>query len=372
MLKTILFDHDDLDGAGCRIVFQLAYHHMKNGEEYKIVHCSNNHVDKIVTDMINSDDVNEDTEIYFSDICASREVLEAVVAKFKTVRIFDHHRTNFFATWIVPNAVIVPENNLGVLESGTSLLFKYFAEIAANNPYDPRSLYFLDKNTLNKLIADSKKSGKNWKESIGLFITAIDHNNFGFFADLVENIRSYDTYDWKDKNNLTAKKLQTLFFLLGMDRFCHRYTERIIRRDNTDIISKTDLEFVDAKLESEKRVIESIGLDDIYDVSIKGLRAAFILSSAGANISEVSHQFLTNHPEFDMFIGFNFSRGGEYSFRCVRDDIDIGTDIALPIGGGGHPKASGAPIPIGIKNSIIDLLMSGIDDNYCANFQWNE
>lgn len=367
MLKTILFDHDDLDGAGCRIVFQVAHSHLKEGEEYEVIHCSNNAVDDIVMKNINRDNVDENTVIYFADICASRDVMEIVAKKFKTVKVFDHHRTNFFVTWVIPDAVIVPENKMGILESGTSLLFQHFCEIAANNPNDPRALYFMDKADLKKAIDYSVGHGYGCTEPMmDKYKDGVD--SFQMFSELVCNIRSYDTYEWKESNNITAKKLQTLFFLLGMNRFCQRYIKRIqISGNGTPIISDNDLEFVDAKLESEKRVIDSIGVDDVYDVSIKGLRAAFILSSAGANISEVAHQFLTKHPEFDIFIGFNFYKGGEYSFRCVRDDLDTGAMIAQPIGGGGHPKASGAPIPEEVRFKIIDLLMGNIDSEFKIN-----
>lgn len=367
MLKTILFDHDDLDAAGCRIVFQVAHSHLKEGEEYEVIHCSNVAVDNIVTKTIDREDIDENTVIYFADICASRDVMETVAKKFKTVKVFDHHRTNFFVTWVIPDAVIVPENTMGVLESGTSLLFQHFCEIAANNPYDPRSLYFMDNASLKKAIDHSVKHGYGTTETMmEKYKDGID--SFQLFNELVADIRSYDTYEWKESNNITAKKLQTLFFLLGMNRFCQRYIKRIqISGTGSNIISDNDLEFIDAKLESEKRVIDSIGVDDVYDVSIKGLKSAFILSSAGANISELASQFLTKHPEFDFFIGFNFYKGGEYSFRTTRDDLDLGATIAQPIGGGGHPKASGAPIPLEVRAQIIDLLMGNIDPEFTVN-----
>lgn len=353
MLKIILFDHDDLDAAGCRIVFMVAHSHLKMNEDYIIVHCSNNNVDYQVRETVMKDNVDENTEIYFSDICASRETLEVLVEKFKTVKIWDHHRTNFFATHIVPDAVIIPENGLGVLESGTSIMFQHFSELAFCDPTDPRSRYFMTPNERTQAILSNKMNPK--VESIK------DGGNLELMQELVENIRSYDTYDWKAANNFTAKKLQTLYYLLGMERFCNRYVSRITSNSDKDIISPTDMEFIDSKLESEQRVIDSIGVDDVYDVSIKGFKAAFVLSSAGANISELSSQFLTKFPEYDMFIGFSFFHGGEYSFRGIRDDIDLGTEIALPIGGGGHPKACGAPIPDEIRSKIVEMLMQNID-----------
>lgn len=337
MLKKVLFDHDDLDAAGCRILFSIANWNLKVPTDYIIVNCSNNNVDKLVQETTSINAVTADTEIWFSDICPSREVLEDIVSRFKTVKILDHHRTNFYATWVLPTAVIVPENALGMLESGTSLMFQHFTKEAIDNPGN---------------------------EDLKFFRSDSGCGNFTLLAELSDTIRSYDTYEWKETNNIAAKQLQTLFFLLGMDRFCKRYVDRVMKGTLPNLIGDNDMDFVESKLEYEQKIIDSVGVDDIYDVSIRGLRAAFILSSAGANISEISHQFLNKHKEFDMFIGFSFAKGGEYSFRCIRDDLDIGADIASVIGGGGHPKASGAPIPEEIRDQIIDLLMKGIDPEF--------
>lgn len=332
MLKEVLIDHNDLDGAGCRIVFSIANMDKVNGEDFIIVNCSNNNVDDKVKEVIQRDDVNpNETSIYFSDITAGREVLEELKEAGYKMMIWDHHRTNFFATWVIPDAIIIPENDMGKLESGTSLIFQYYAKEFVDT-LDSKSKYF-----------DKK-----------------------LFVDLVENIRSYDTYEFKETDNLDAKKLNLLFFMLGIERFCKRYIKRILSEDNNDdLFTDSDNEFIDARLENEERIIESIGKDHVYDVSIKGYKAAFIVSTGGANISEVSYQFLKKYPEYDIMIGYSFYLdGGAYSFRCTRDDIDLGKDIAYPIGGGGHPKASGAPIPEAIKDQIVNILLGNIDPNY--------
>lgn len=325
MLKTILFTHDDLDGAGCRIVFNLAFSHL-NDHEYKILNCSNNNIDDQVIEFLSSNDFNEDTAICFGDICPSREVLESVSKTVKNVYIWDHHRTNFFAEWIVPSAQIIPENDFGQMECGTSIMFKYFNSIAYSTN-SPCGRLFLN------------------------------NGNQSLLSSLVETIRSYDTYEWKETGNIDAKRLQTLFRLLGMERFCHRYIARILFDKNDNLIINGDMEFVDAKMEAEQRAIDNLTLDDIYDINIKGYRTAFALNTIYADISEAAHQFLTRYPEFDMFAGFSLSRGGMFSFRSLRDDIDLGKDIALPLGGGGHPKAAGARLPREISEQIADMII---------------
>jgi len=321
MLESVLFTHDDMDGAGCRIIYELAHRHMKKGKDFIVLNCTNGGIDDDVMRTLKREDIDRTTEICFGDIVASRETLEYIVANFSMPKIWDHHRTNFFATWVVPDATIVPENNLGVMQSGTSLMYQYYSSLDSG----------------------------------------IDVNNEKFLADFVDNIRSYDTYEWKNTDNLNAKKLQTLFTLLGMERFCEQYINRLINDDNTDLINIGDLKFVEAKLENEQRIIDSVTPDDVYHIDVKGLKTAFALGGFGVNGSELAYQFLMKYPEFDMFASFNLWRGGEFSFRCTRDDIDTGKDIALPIGGGGHPKASGAPLDEILREEIVNMLITHLN-----------
>jgi nanoRNase/pAp phosphatase (c-di-AMP/oligoRNAs hydrolase) len=95
-------------------------------------------------------------------------------------------------------------------------------------------------------------------------------------------------------------------------------------------------------------------------VNIKGLKAAVRFSNGGMNISELSYQFLSKHPDIDIFVGINI--GGEgLSFRCIKEDIDTGLLLAKPNGGGGHPRASGCPIPANIKREVLDMILEYLD-----------
>ena len=55
------------------------------------------------------------------------------------------------------------------------------------------------------------------------------------------------------------------------------------------------------------------------------------------------------------------SNGLSFSFRCTRDDIDLGKNISAPIGGGGHPKAAGAPISTDFKNMIVEMISTELN-----------
>lgn len=334
MIKKILFTHVDLDGAGCKILFTLANDPSKLGNDYLVINCENTNVDLLVEKTINENNVDANTLIYFADICASREILEMLKDSGFIVRIYDHHRTNFFATHIFDNAVIVPENELGVPECGTSLLFKAFCNNEITS--EPMNHYMIE-----------------------------TYFNSSLIEEFVEKVRLWDTYQWKDTNDIDARKLQILFTLLGMERFCDIYINKLINaKQNTLLIDRHDMMFIDARLESEQRAINSITKEKVYDVNIRGFNAAFALSKDGADVSELGNQFLTKYPEYDMFISFSLFGDGAYSFRSIRDDIDIGKDFALLVGGGGHPKAAGAPITSEVKEILANTLLENLDPGY--------
>lgn len=342
-IKSILFTHDDLDGAGCHIIFSVFMNmnsEFQNGtlkssietDDCVIVHCSNANIDHMVMWAVDKYQLNYETDVYFADIVPSREILDWIEPMFPNLYIFDHHRTNFFVTHIIPSAVIVPENTLGVSECGTSLLYKHFCHTNAD---------MLTENRINTELLDQ----------------------------LVENVRLYDTWEWKSVGNIVPKKLQILLYLIGMGRFCQYYVTAI-RTDlkRSDLISPEHSMFIDARIENEQQIINNIVAEYerdpdksiIYPIDARGYHIALCITQTGANVGELASVFLEKHPEFDVYISFSIYENGELSFRTIRDDIDLGELFAKPLGGGGHPKAAGAPISHYIRCVLLDLLTSYI------------
>lgn len=334
MLKSILFTHDDLDGAGCRIVYELAHIKMEKGVNFNVINCSNNNIDEKVSEAINKPQyICDETEICFADIICSKEMLESLVKKFSDIKIWDHHATNFPAQQVLPSAVIEPFNDQGIpYDSGTSLIYRHYCDIAFSKTEDA--------NYCSKAFTSSKRDGH-------------------ILSKLVDTIRSYDIYEWKSTNNIDAKMLQTLFFMLGMEYFCKRYITRITENTipSENLFEPHDLEFITIKLENEQKAIDSVTEDMVFDCDILGYKGAFLMYPIGANISEVAYQFLEKHPKYDVFASVTLARGGEFSFRTQHPDLDVGAVFAKPIGGGGHPKASGAPVPGYIIELFRDALL---------------
>lgn len=332
MLNAILFTHNDLDGAGCAVVFSVV---MKaHGSEFQVIHCSNNEVDKKVQEAWDKGIFSEGTYICFGDICPSKEMTEKLQEHFPTkVRIWDHHKNNLYIPDIIPGAIIMPEENPeGKLECGASLVYKYFQQFPQ------------------------------------LYLHVIP-----LLTEFVENVRSYDTYEWKKTNNVSAQKLDTLMDVLGLERFVNKYIERILdcweniihgsmdQQKYYPLIEEKYFECIDAKLEQEQKVIDALTIDDVKVVTIKGLKAA-IRYSGTVGINEVANQFLTKYPEFDVFIDLGIS-GGYYSFRTIKDGIDVESQFATPLGGGGHLRAAGAPIPKNLQEEIFNLLIDHISNS---------
>ena len=86
-----------------------------------------------------------------------------------------------------------------------------------------------------------------------------------------------------------------------------------------------------------------------------------MFSGMGVGVSDFSYQFLTKYPEFDAFLMINLGYK-KLEFRTIKDDIDTAFYLAKPAGGGGHPKASGSPIPEQLINEILNMIKFHLED----------
>ena len=326
MYKDFAFIHTDLDGIGATILFLMA--NANRTDDWGVSNVDNNEVDDVVMQKVEDGTiVPKETKVCFFDICASNPVLKKLKELDFDVQVIDHHRTNFFAELVYPNSIIVPEDEFGIMQSGTSLVYKWLM-------------------------------GGGYEAQLPAAFDLVSLGNF------VDTVRSYDTYEWKSTNNLDAKYLQVLFQLLGFDRFLKKYYTFFMEDKDADskpIISENDMEFVMCRIENEQKIIDEFTPDDVIDVQCGGRPGALALSTKGANISELGYQFLSKYPQYDFIASFTLARNGEFSFRAVKDDIDLGKDFAALLGGGGHPKAAGAGNQTELSDAMIRLLIDYLE-----------
>lgn len=334
-VKAMLFTHNDLDGAGCTTIFELAFRHLEEAVEWATYICSNEGIDEKVLNAWQRNKFDKNTLICFADITPSRPVLETLVVNgYTNIKVFDHHVTAKWIEEILPNEKIVVENSFGQLECGTSLMYKFFSKIAEENPENPCGFNFSEKNNKHLKI----------------------------LSEYVEGIRSYDTFDWKLTNNVIAKKLNIMFQMLGTKIFSRKYTKRCLGLDSErDLFSKTEDEFISARIVMENDAIARYDISKLYYMDIKGLKTAIKFTGGdGIPVSEFSYKFLEKHPEIDMFIGINLA-AGTFAYRTQRADLNVATFIAEPLNGGGHAKAAGSIIPIDMRTDILNKLVHHID-----------
>jgi oligoribonuclease NrnB/cAMP/cGMP phosphodiesterase (DHH superfamily) len=164
----------------------------------------------------------------------------------------------------------------------------------------------------------------------------------------VEVIREYDVWEWIEIDNILAKQLNDLLYILGRERFIEEFTEQLL---NGKFVINDKLNFL-LELEQEK-------IDDYIDSKNKNLVVRNIseykvgIVFAERYISELGNKLMELHPELDFVAIVNTDKA--ISYRTNKSNIDL-SEFAKIYGGGGHPQAAGSLISDEIKNKIIDLL----------------
>lgn len=287
-----LFTDIDLDGMGCGVVAKIAFE-----DEANVSYCSYRILNQRVENFIDNSD-NKNTETYITDLAVNEEVEKKLEKRFKKgrhIRLIDHHVTAMHFNqydW----GIVVPEYKTGKKTCATSLFYDYLVE-------------------QNKI-----KSSKALEE----------------FIDLV---RQYDTWEWDQNNNITAKRLNDLFYILDKKKFEEDILRRL--RENPQSFSLTETEnlLLDVEDQKIKRYIQSKNkqmvqtFTDEYCVGIV---------HAEQYLSELGNELHKLNPHLDMIIMIN-NGGKKVGFRTIYNHIDV-SEYAKRFGGGGHQKASGCEL----------------------------
>ena len=72
--------------------------------------------------------------------------------------------------------------------------------------------------------------------------------------------------------------------------------------------------------------------------------------------SELGNRLCEMHPELDYIAMIDIS-DGKVSFRCTREGLDLGGEIAHSFGGGGHKKAAGSTFDV---TAVRDLIVGEV------------
>lgn len=298
-MKLLLSHIADVDGITPIILLNL----LDIDFEYELFDV--NEVSKFIMDRIDTDYFLKFDEIIITDLAITKEVASKIIdSKYKDrFLLLDHHESNMYLN-DYSFATVIEEIN-GFKECATTVLFKYL-----NDKYP------------NKVLL---------KNSVITF---------------VELVRECDTWQFTDLKS-EATDLNNLFAFFGKDYFIDNYTT-FLKNNNDFYFSKMELSVLKTlnqkRLEYLEFMEDKVIIKKIQNYNIGVVFAEQYRSELGHFLAEK----YIDKVDFIAIINMNY----HISLRGIKD-IKL-NEFALKYGGGGHPYASGMPVPKNIKKIIID------------------
>lgn len=299
-----LFSHTDLDGIGCGILAKLVF----GKDNVEISYCDYDNIDSTAKEYLETE--QDDTiPIYITDIRVNEETAE-LLNKRGNVQLLDHHPTALGLNkydW----CDVVIEDSKGIKTSGTMLFYHWLG--------------------MNGCLSEELENNKALEK----------------FAELV---RDYDTWRWSELGDegVICKQINDLLYLYGRDDFIHWCISEIHDEVFPRLYAKDEV-ILKIKQDEIDRYIEEKN-ETMFTTPMCGKVCGFVF--ADRFVSELGNKLCKMHPEID-FVAMIDIDGCTVSYRTVKEDIDLGKDVASLFGGGGHPKAAGSEFGQSIKLKII-------------------
>lgn len=302
--RYFLATHTDLDGIGCAVLAYLAF----GQENVDVEFCDYKDVDEKVEKVIESElFFRRYDKIFITDISVCEKVATMIdnEAKELDIMLLDHHAT---AEWLNKYdwaKVKVISKSTGIKTSGTKLFYQHVLLEDRFDKFNDRVLY-----------------------------------NIRNFA---QTICDYDTWRWKEElapeEGLVCKQLNDLFGIYGRDKFIEWALYNVLELDQVPYFLEKDRALLEQKQKDIDIYVETknkqlTGFQDNFGYTCGVVFAEKYFSELGNRLSEL-------HPELDYIAMIDIARG-TVSYRTIRDDINLGGEIAHSFGGGGHRKAAGS------------------------------
>lgn len=301
-----LFTHTDLDGVGCAILAKLAF-----GDNVDIEYCDYDDINENVLNHLNNND-DSLSNIYITDIRVNEDVAKLLDER-GGVCLLDHHPTALELNKYTWCKVMVEDLN-GVKTSGTKMFYHWLG--------------------INGCLSDELESN----ESLGKF---------------VELVRNYDTWRWSElgEDGVICKQVNDLMYLYGRDRFITWCISEIHDEVFPRLYAADELLLNTKQKEIDEYVEEKN--EQLFTSPMCGRVCGFVF--AEKYVSELGNRLCKMHPEID-YVAMIDMGNKTVSYRTVKDDIDLGKDVAQLFGGGGHPKAAGSEFTVDVQFKTIEKI----------------
>ena len=309
-MKTLILSHKaDIDGLSPVIFLKLIR------DDLDVLLLNANDINPKVTEMIRIKSYLKYDEIFITDLTLDKDTCELIMNTGHSDKFhsFDHHAINLVSN-NYPFGVAVSKNEDGVNECATSLFYKYLLKLYPET-FDTKGL-----------------------------------------SDYTELVRQNDTWDWaREGGNKDANKLNDLHSILGRDEYIETYlnffksNKEFFFTDNQKYLLEVEEKRVKRYLEESEKTM---------------FHATLCGHPCGIVFAEQHRSLLGNYLAekyaycIDFVLMINMQQG--LSFRCNKDNINVG-QIAQIYGGGGHVKASGAPMDNSLKREVIQLILDNQD-----------
>ncbi len=259
-------------------------------------------LDNIIEEVIKQDENYEN--VYIIDLTVSEKSYEALEkSKYKgKIKVFDHHQTHLFA---VKKRYVT----INIEECGTTLFYKYLC--------------------------------KNYE----IKTKALD--------EYTNHVKDLDLWHWEEKENLIAKRLGDLFTIYGKERYINSMVKKLRKQEHFDF-STFEKKILAIEEEKIEKYIDRKD-KELFEIKWKDYTFGAVFSEKYR--SELGNTLSLRHPEYDFIVMINF--GGGVSFRTNKD-VDVSL-VATSIGGGGHKKASGAPVYKEVKEMVLKQIFEGCE-----------
>lgn len=320
--NVLLITHNDLDGIGCEIVGRLAF------ENIKVVHTKNpDDATETLKDIVLEGFHHQYDKIFITDISISTVLANYIDMlnndEMNKFQLLDHHATalnlNDF-DW----CKVKVESDSGqskCLQSGTNLFYEYL-------------------------------------KNCGFF--KLEAYTFALSC-FVEKVRRYDCWEWKTiYDDKEALDLNTLFWMLGREDFANMYINKF----------QCEKEFVTYKgcwigmISESERMLLSVEDNRKHAYINRKQKQMFTANLFGNAIGVVfAEQFISelgnelSDRNHDLKYIFIIDAGAnKVSLRTIKEDINLGQDVAKAFGGGGHAKASGFEYDVKLSKILFFLI----------------
>lgn len=321
------FTHnDDLDGRSCPIVtYFINEYSLHKGTKIKNIDISYevySSIDQSIIDFIDSKKYLDYNVVLITDMGIKPETarkIQNVVDYNPQIEFIylDHHDTSLYLNKYLWATVLVEDHNEELI-SATKMLYRRFED----------QIPYMYREALNEYVND---------------------------------VSDYDTYLWKKKNNFTAKKYHDLFGIYGAEDFQQMIIDRIIITKKKVLLQKEDLFVLEIEEKRKQRFIKETE-DKLKIIKINDYNVGIIFTDRGEYISELGNYICSKNKNIDFVAIFNMNKN-TISYRTVREDLNLGEEIAKPLGGGGHTKAAGSPIADDIQSMIIKELFDELNSS---------